>query len=82
MLLLSVHGCTVCCVLDGHGPFGHDICNIVQQDLLRLIIRNPDLPLKSGSVLQEAFLRVSVAVANTASIRFLPETSYCLFRID
>ncbi|CDJ68951.1 protein phosphatase 2C, putative [Eimeria necatrix] len=52
-----VHGCTVCCVLDGHGPFGHDICNIVQQDLLRLIIRNPDLPLKSGSVLQEAFLR-------------------------
>ncbi|CDI79160.1 protein phosphatase 2C, putative [Eimeria acervulina] len=52
-----VRGCTVCCVLDGHGPFGHEICHVVQQDLLRLTTDNPDLPVRSRSVLQEAFLK-------------------------
>ncbi|CDI86257.1 protein phosphatase 2C, putative [Eimeria praecox] len=52
-----VRGCIVCCVLEGHGPFGHEICHAVQQDLLRLTTDNPDLPVRSKSVLQEAFLK-------------------------
>ncbi|CDJ30768.1 protein phosphatase 2C, putative [Eimeria mitis] len=52
-----VRGCTVCCVLDGHGPFGHEVCHVVQQDLLKLTTDNPDLPVKAKRVLREAFLK-------------------------
>ncbi|KAL8273878.1 hypothetical protein Esti_002201 [Eimeria stiedai] len=53
-----IHGCTVCCVLDGHGPFGHDVCNVVQKNLIRLTTSNPALSSQPRRILQEAILRV------------------------
>lgn len=54
--VFHVGGCTVCCVLDGHGPFGHDVCHIVQQDMIRLTTGNPALSLQPRRILRHAFL--------------------------
>lgn len=59
LFALSARGCTVCCVLDGHGPFGYDICNLVQQDLIRLTTSNPALSEQPRRILLNAFLTVS-----------------------
>lgn len=58
-------GCTICCVLDGHGPFGHDICNIVQQDLIRLTTSNPALSSHPRRILQEAILTAHKELTTT-----------------
>ncbi|KAL8425698.1 hypothetical protein Efla_003076 [Eimeria flavescens] len=56
--VFHVCGCTVCCVLDGHGPFGHDVCNVVQRELMRLTTSNPALSSQPRRILQEAILSV------------------------
>eukprot|EP01053_Blabericola_migrator_P005879 Blabericola_migrator_1__5878@NODE_2977_length_2145_cov_321_949471_g1863_i0_p2_GENE_NODE_2977_length_2145_cov_321_949471_g1863_i0NODE_2977_length_2145_cov_321_949471_g1863_i0_p2_ORF_typecomplete_len279_score56_73PP2C/PF00481_21/3e62PP2C_2/PF13672_6/3_7e21SpoIIE/PF07228_12/2_3e12_NODE_2977_length_2145_cov_321_949471_g1863_i011491985 len=45
-------------VFDGHGPFGHDISNFVQQNLPRMIYNHPDFYTDPKSTLKAAFAKV------------------------
>lgn len=45
-------------VFDGHGPYGHDISNFVQQNLPRLLVQNPYFQNDPKTALKETFIEM------------------------
>ncbi|XP_026192068.1 uncharacterized protein LOC34618185 [Cyclospora cayetanensis] len=62
-------GCTVCCIIAGHGQYAFDVCNIVQQDMMRLTAHNRALSVHPKRVLRKAFLTAHSELARTCKAR-------------
>eukprot|EP00388_Colpodella_angusta_P011032 GDKJ01028458.1.p1 GENE.GDKJ01028458.1~~GDKJ01028458.1.p1 ORF type:complete len:511 (+),score=134.45 GDKJ01028458.1:86-1618(+) len=56
-------------VFDGHGPFGHDISNFVQQNLPRLLVQNPFFNIDPKKALKEAFIAMHDLIDETSRNR-------------
>lgn len=76
------NGWTICCVMDGHGPFGHYVSTRTVQTVPYYLVKCPDFPDNMNVALVEAFERsqkdvVALAVEEDWDVQASGTTAVC-----